>query len=113
MEQRRTPRQHVELPLRILELDGQPVNWAGQTRDISLGGVSFSIESQLTAGKAITYVVTLSSSAPPVQIRCLGKVLRCRKTDSAPAKSLCEVAVGMERYTFIRREEVEPELVAV
>jgi hypothetical protein len=96
----------MELPLRILELDGQQVNWAGQTRDISFGGVRFVTGNELTVGGTITYLVTLSGGRAPVQIRCVGKVLRCEKVDSALRGGSCEAAVGMERYTFVR--QVEP-----
>ena len=97
----------MELPLRILELDGHPVNWTGHTRDISSGGVSFAIHDKLMVrGTAVTYLITLTASSPPVQIRCFGKVLRCRKTKGGGR----EAAIGMERYSFVRQEEVKLEV---
>jgi hypothetical protein len=109
LEQRRMLRYRMVLPLHILELDGERVNWAVRTRDISLGGVSFLTQKELKLGSAVVYLITLSTGNPPVQIRCVGKVLRCEKTDGRR----CEVAFGMERYTFVRQEKVELELAAV
>jgi hypothetical protein len=53
-------------------------------------------------GERIDYMITLSGSNPPVRIRCLGKVLRSHKAESdAPY----EVAVTMERYSFVKADE--------
>jgi hypothetical protein len=78
------------------------VNRIERTRDISSGGVCFASSSDIEIGGKIEYLITLSSSTPPVRIRCLGKVLRSHKSASdAPF----EIAVTMERYQFVRPEE--------
>ncbi|MGD1072852.1 MAG: PilZ domain-containing protein [Bryobacteraceae bacterium] len=105
MDQRRTQRYKLQLPLHILQLGDQRVNRTEKTRDISSGGVCFLSGSAIEVGGKIEYVITLSGSNPPVRIRCLGKVLRSQQ----PAvDNLFEVAVTMERYQFVRPEELEP-----
>lgn len=104
MEQRRSQRYKLELPLQILQLGEQRVSRAEQTKDISSGGVSFVTGDGVDVGGKIEYVITLSGSTPPVRIRCLGKVLRSRQPDG---DGPYEVAVTMERYQFVRPDEVE------
>ena len=102
MDQRRTQRYKLQLPLRILQLGEDRVDRYEQTRDISSGGVCFLSPSEVEVGGRIDYIITLSGSTPPIRIRCLGKVLRSQK----PATdSLFEVAVTMERYQFVRPED--------
>ena len=105
MDQRRTQRYKLQLPLHILQLGDQRVNRTEKTRDISSGGVCFLSHNAIEVGGKIEYVITLSGSNPPVRIRCLGKVLRSQKPT---AHNFFEVAVTMERYQFVRPEEVEP-----
>ena len=75
-----------------------------RTRDISSGGVCFFSPTSVEIGGRIEYLITLSGSNPPVRIRCLGKVLRSQKSDS---EAPFEVAVTMERYQFVRPDELE------
>lgn len=108
MEQRRTQRYKLELPLQIIELGGQPVNRMEQTRNISSGGVCFISPERVEVGNRIEYLITLSGSNPQVRIRCLGKVLRSFQPDvRAEGDPQYEVAVTMERYQFIRADELE------
>lgn len=104
MEQRRTQRYRLELPLLILQLGENRVKRTEQTRDISSGGVSFLSGDHVDVGGKIEYIITLSGSTPPVRIRCLGKVLRSRQPEPA---GQFEVAVTMERYQFVRADELE------
>jgi len=93
----------MQLPLYILQVGDSKVNRIEKTRDISSGGVSFLSGDEIGIGDRVDYMITLSGSNPPVRIRCLGKVLRSQKTDnSAPF----EVAVTMERYSFVKAEEL-------
>jgi hypothetical protein len=105
LEQRRTQRYKLQLPLHILHLGDQRVNRTEKTRDISSGGVCFMSRNAVEVGGRIEYVITLSGSNPPVRIRCLGKVLRSHKP--AADNGLFEIAVTMERYQFVRPEELE------
>lgn len=100
----------MQLPLHILQLGDERVTRSVKTRDISTGGVCFFSDHKVEVGGRIEYLITLSDTNPPVRIRCLGKVLRSLKRDEAPAANF-EVAVTMERYQFIRPEEI-PEVVA-
>jgi hypothetical protein len=105
LEQRRTQRYRLQLPLQILQVGDEPVNRTEKTRDISSGGVCFLSSNRVDVGGRIEYIITLSGSNPPVRIRCLGKVLRSQKPSS---DSNYEVAVTMERYSFVRAEELIP-----
>lgn len=87
------------------------MNRVEQTRDISSMGVCFFSRTEIEVGDRIEYVITLSGSAPPVRIRCLGKVLRSALSPEDSAQF--EVAVTMERYQFVRMEEVAPSAVEV
>ena len=105
LEQRRTQRYQLQLPLQIVQLGGQRVNRTEKTRDISSGGVCFLSCQDVEVGGRIEYLITLSGSNPPVRIRCLGKVLRSQSQGALPAPF--EVAVTMERYQFMSSQEAE------
>lgn len=109
MEQRRSPRYQLQLPVHILQIGAHRINLTASTRDISSGGVCFVSDEEVEIGGRIEYLITLSDGNPPVRIRCLGKVLRSRQPEEG---ALFEVAVTMERYQFMSAVEVEP-LVAV
>jgi len=106
LEQRRTQRYRLQLPLQIVQLGNQRVNRTEKTRDISSGGVCFVSPTDVEVGGRIEYLITLSGNNPPVRIRCLGKVLRSLPPAKAEAPHY-EVAVTMERYQFVRADELE------
>jgi hypothetical protein len=112
LEQRRTQRYRLQLPLQILQLGDQRVNRIEKTRDISSGGVCFVSPTDVGVGEKIEYLITLSGSNPPVRIRCLGKVLRSSQPATGDTHEF-EVAVTMERYQFVRTNEPVPSAVAV
>lgn len=107
LEQRRTQRYKLQLPLQILQLGGQRVNRTEKTRDISSAGVCFLSPINVEVGGRIEYLITLSGSNPPVRIRCLGKVLRSLQPTNGAGGHQFEVAVTMERYQFVRADELE------
>jgi hypothetical protein len=107
LEQRRTQRYRLQLPLQIVQLGDQRVNRTEKTRDISSGGVCFMSPMDVEVGGRIEYLITLSGSNPAVRIRCLGKVLRSNQPPVAEAVSQFEIAVTMERYQFVRADELE------
>jgi hypothetical protein len=107
LEQRRTQRYRLQLPLQIVQLGDQRVNRTEKTRDISSGGVCFLTPTDVEVGGRIEYLITLSGSNPPVRIRCLGKVLRSLGPKAAADVPQFEVAVTMERYQFVRSDEIE------
>ena len=97
----------MQLPLQIVQVGDQRVDREEKTRDISSGGVCFLSPMEIEVGGRIEYLITLSGSNPPVRIRCLGKVLR--SNHPVPNnQSEFEVAVTMERYQFVRADELEP-----
>lgn len=108
MEQRRTQRYKLQLPLHIVQLGEHRVDLIEQTRDISSGGVCFLSPKPIGVGDRIEYLITLSGSTPPVRIRCLGKVTRSHQPaqngliHSNGDDSVYEIAVTMERYQFVR-----------
>jgi hypothetical protein len=108
LEQRRTQRYKLELPLQILQLGDQRVNRTERTRDISSGGVCFLSPTDVEVGGRIEYLITLSGTNPPVRIRCLGKVLRSLQPSAAGKMPQFEVAVTMDRYQFVRADELAP-----
>jgi hypothetical protein len=110
LEQRRTQRYRLQLPLQIVQLGDRRVNRTEKTRDISSGGVCFVTPTEVEVGGRIEYVITLSCSNPPVRIRCLGKVLRSLQPHVASGAPEFEVAVTMERYQFVRADELESAL---
>jgi hypothetical protein len=106
VEQRRTHRYRLELPLEIVQLGDRRVNRNEKTRDISSAGVCFLSPTDVAVGGRIEYVITLSGRNPPVRIRCLGKVLRSMQPKVEKSTGF-EVAVTMDRYQFMRADESE------
>jgi hypothetical protein len=95
----------MQLPLHILQLGEDRVARKVRTRDISTGGVCFLSDDRVEVGGRVEYLITLSDATPPVRIRCLGKVLRSLRR-AEPAVENFETAVTMERYQFVRPDEV-------
>jgi hypothetical protein len=104
MEQRRTRRFKLRLPLSITRTGSERTAGTGVTRDISSNGVLFTTERQPDLACPIEYVITLNPDAPRVvSLRCIGKVIRFERLD--PATGLTagfQVAATLERYEFIR-----------
>jgi hypothetical protein len=104
MEQRRTKRFKLQLPLSITRTGAERVALPGETRDISSGGVLFTTETKPdTTSGSIEYVITLDHQGP-VHLRCIGKVVRCQRdwTAESPATPSYIVAATLERYEFLR-----------
>jgi hypothetical protein len=106
MEQRRTRRFQLQLPLSITRSGAVRVALAGFTKNISSGGVLFTTEREPEFGGPIEYVVTLTRDGTQVvSLRCMGKVVRADRVDpgrdggSSPAY---RVAATLERYEFVR-----------
>ncbi|MGO9258965.1 MAG: PilZ domain-containing protein [Bryobacteraceae bacterium] len=105
MEQRRTRRFQLELPLSITRAGAARVALAGRTRNISSTGVLFTAGAEPDLGGPIEYVITLSHNGPQsVNIRCVGKVLRLERLYHSPEGELrsFQIAATLERYEFIR-----------
>jgi len=102
MEQRRTRRFQLELPLSITRTGTDRVTLAGRTKNISSSGVLFTTGAEPDLGGPIEYVITLShEGAQVVNIRCVGKVLRMLPASDG-GRRLFQIAATLERYEFIR-----------
>ena len=105
MEQRRSRRFTLELPLAIVRSGAERVKQAGHTKNISSGGVLFTSEAEPDVGEPIEYIITLSGpSEHRVNLRCIGKIVRYRKAAEAN-KTGFDVAATLERYEFMRVED--------
>ncbi len=103
MEQRRTRRFQLELPLAITRAGSVRVSLAGRTKNISSAGVLFIAPKEPDLGGSIEYIITLSNEpVQPVQLRCVGKVVRMAPRDFVEGRSY-EVAATLERYEFVRQ----------
>ena len=104
IEQRRTKRFEMELPVEIIRTGSDQVSETGITRNISSGGILFVGEKTLEVDSPVEYVVTLASgNNGVVHLRCMGKVLRLETfpSEESEAPSVV-VAVSLERYEFQR-----------
>jgi PilZ domain len=107
MEQRRTRRFELQLPLAILRSGSDRIVVECFTKNISSTGVLFMSGASPDLGGPIEYVITLSPDGPQtVSLRCIGKVLRSERTESAEERRSFEVAATLERYEFVRRREL-------
>jgi hypothetical protein len=105
MEQRRTRRFQLELPLSIIRAGAERVTMAGFTKNISSCGVLFTTGKEPDLGGPIEYIITLNHEGPqPVNLRCVGKVLRAERTHFAPdsGPKAYQIAATLERYEFVR-----------
>src|SRR5690349_11319119 len=106
MEQRRTRRFKLHLPLSITRAGAERVTFAGFTKNISSSGVLFKVEREPDLGSPIEYIITLNHDGPQaVNLRCVGKVLRAEKIREAILEepSAYQIAATLERYAFVRR----------
>jgi hypothetical protein len=104
IEQRRTKRFDLHLPVEVVRSGSERVSRFGRTRNISSGGVLFTSASRMEIGGPVEYIVTLSAgSGGTVNLRCMGKVLRQEANQLAEADAdAFSVAVSLERYEFLR-----------
>ncbi len=107
MDQRRTRRFKLQLPLSITRSGAERVTFAGITKNISSSGVLFTLEREPDLGSAIEYVITLNHDGPQaVNLRCMGKVLRAEKVREAVFEHppAYQIAATLERYEFVRAQ---------
>ena len=104
IDQRRSKRFELNLPLEIVRAGTERISQVVRTSNISSGGVLFKSPRQLEIGGPIEYVVTLTSGASgAVTLRCMGKVLRLETTYSTESEDPSYVvAASLERYEFLR-----------
>ena len=104
MEQRRTRRFKLQLPLALTRAGSQRLADSGLTKNISSCGVLFTAQRELDVGGAIEYVITLIDETPhAVNLKCIGKVVRYEKANGASEDiARFTVAATVERYEFVR-----------
>jgi hypothetical protein len=105
MEQRRTRRFTLQLPLSITRSGAERVALAGLTKNISSSGVLFTSHREHDLGGPIEYMITLNMDTPQsVNLRCIGKVVRAERMHAhrAEAPLSYQVAATLERYEFVR-----------
>lgn len=101
MEQRRTRRFQLELPLSITRAGAEHLAVSGLTKNISSSGVLFTSGAAPDTGGPIEYVITLNDEgAQKVNLRCVGKVVRSERATGD--RRAWQVAATLERYEFIR-----------
>ena len=103
MEQRRSRRFTLQLPVWLTRNGTERMMHSGITKNISSGGVLFTIDKGPDIGASIEYVISLNgSSDQSVGLRCIGKVLRANPSSSG--ESVYDVAATLERYEFVRSD---------
>jgi hypothetical protein len=105
MEQRRTRRFKLQLPLSVTRSGTERTAVVGYTKNISSSGVLFTTEREPDLGGPIEYIITLNhEGAQSVNLRCMGKVLRANPvpSDSDRARLAFQIAATLERYEFVR-----------
>ena len=105
MEQRRTRRFQLQLPLSITRSGAERVTLAGFTKNISSSGVLFTAGREPDLGGPIEYVIVLNREGPQaVSLRCMGKVLRADRVGTSPDEDYpnYQIAATLERYEFVR-----------
>ena len=103
MEQRRSRRFTLQLPVCVTRNGTERIMQSGQTKNISSGGVLFTTAKSPDVGASIEYVITLGGSPEhSVGLRCIGKVLRANPSPSG--ESVYDIAATLERYEFVRSD---------
>ena len=97
IEQRKSKRFELKLPLELVRAGAAPVGTTGETRNMSSSGVLFRTSESVAIGDPIEYLITLPVSPVSnhaVRLRCMGKIIR--QEDEGMA------AATVERYEFVR-----------
>jgi hypothetical protein len=105
MEQRRTRRFKLQLPLSITRSGADRVAFLGRTQNISSSGVLFTTQRETDLGVPIEYIITLNHDGPQsINLRCVGKVLRTHRmgTEEDQQSPNFQIAATLERYEFVR-----------
>jgi PilZ domain len=101
-EKRNTRRFSLDLPISVKFLDNGRQEVAGRTRDVSSRGAFMYLDTQITEGVPIEFVMTLPPEitlSQSIRVRCTGKILRVAKAAEEQG-----VAVAIEKYDFMGEE---------
>jgi hypothetical protein len=92
----------LDLPISVKFLDSRSLELAGHTRDVSSRGVFMYLDSDISAGGPIEFVMTLPPEitlSESIRVRCTGKILRVDKATQEQG-----LAVAIDRYEFMVEE---------
>lgn len=98
MDQRRSRRYDLKLPVELVRAGGMRVSVPGETCNVSSGGVLFSEPSvPMEVGQPVEYMIDLPTGSQfgAVRLRCMGTVVRHDEDRQF-------VAATLERYEFVR-----------
>lgn len=98
MDQRKSRRFDLRLPVELTRAGMRNVSVPGETRNVSSGGILFSNpEVPLEIGQPVEYYISLPTGGAigGVRLRCMGKVVR-------HDKEIQSFAATLERYEFVR-----------
>jgi hypothetical protein len=101
-EKRTTRRFAFDLPISVKFLDNGRRELAGHTRDVSSRGVFMYLDTEIVAGAAIEFVMTLPPEitlSAAIRVRCIGRVLRVDRSAQEQG-----VAVTIDTYDFVSEE---------
>ncbi len=107
IEQRRTQRFPLRLPVRIVRAGATGLSGTGETVNMGSRGVLLAADHWVEVGESIEYTVALpptSSSPEGAALHCLGKILRYEGSYSDPGSraKLYIIAATIERHEFVR-----------
>lgn len=95
----------MQLPVAITRSGAERLTLAGLTKNISSSGVLFTAGRGPDLNGPIEYIITLNSEGvQPVNLRCIGKVVRAEPVDAGERedRTAYQVAATLERYEFVR-----------
>jgi len=106
LEQRRTRRFDLRLPIEFQYMGSEWVRQLSETRNLSSGGVLFCSDSEVPVGQSIEYTITLppcGRDPQEVRLHCVGTVVRSeQKPGDNGVPPRFAVAATLERYEFVR-----------
>ena len=97
-------RSSVRFPLKLpVQVRAEQNGVAGETEDISAGGVLFYMDAAMDIGSSIEFAISMPASvlgtATDVVVKCTGRVVRCSKQGDRTA-----VAAVIDEYHFDRTQ---------
>jgi PilZ domain len=101
-EKRTTRRFSLNLPVSVKFLDNSRQGLAGHTRDVSSRGVFMYLDTDISVGGHIEFVMTLPpeiTSSDSIRVRCTGKILRVDKATQEQG-----LAMAIDEYDFVGKE---------
>ena len=101
LEQRKSHRFELRLPLELLRNGPQRILEVGETRNVSSSGVLFHSVAHLDPGDVVEFAITLPTSTETVDVRlkCKGKIVRRAAEE--------EAAATVERWEFVRARSLK------